>query len=160
MVDRDDIGWFLRVERELGSMAERHRSLEQSDQHLRAAIEESSARQERSLSDAVRVIAADVARENAHTRGELHRIISEVGEHRRADERRQKEEARKAEASQQSMIGALRSDLEASHAESARVLATNRRIIAAVGLCVVFAQQILDNSPALMRAIVNVLGSD
>jgi hypothetical protein len=58
------------------------------------------------------------------------------------------------------MIGALRSDLEASHAESARVLSTNRRIIAAVGLCVVFAQQILDNSPALMRAIVNVLGSD
>ena len=153
-----DISWFLRIERELGAMTERNRALELSDQHIRRDMQEATVRHERSLAEAVRLIGAEVARENAHTRGEVNRIISEVSEHRRVDERRQEEHARKTEENHATMVAELRTDLEEARQEAGRVLLANRRIIAGVGIAVVLGQQLLENMPFLLRVFSDFIG--
>ncbi len=144
---------IIGIERELGGYAERHRALEQSDSLIRAELREGFARQERGIADGLEKLAREIATSSAHMRGELERVVREIGEHRCLEERRQQDHQKETQENHRSLVAELRRDVQDAKAEADAALSQNKRIIAIVGVAVVFGNFIIEHMNDLLALL-------
>lgn len=168
----DERGWiydrFLASERELGGFAERLRAAEHSDALLRSEMREGFTRMERAQAETAASIAKSIETENAHTRGEIARLDDLHARNRAADEARAEAHRKEAEAAstrrseemqkQHDLIVAnLKAALTEAERSAKEVQRANRRIIAGVVIAGIFAQQIIENLPSILRLLEQVI---
>lgn len=142
----DDLQWvrdrIMHIERELGGVHERQRSTEMANAHLRAEVKEDFGRMERAMSEAINSLKDVVSRENAHTRGEIERL-----------DRAQQQERRRDEEKQEKIIAELRADTIAARTDTVEAQKINRRMVALIVAIGVFAQQLIERFPMIMRIL-------
>lgn len=157
----DDRGWivdrFLATERELGAFSEKHRALEHSDALLRAEMRDGFTRQERALHDVATAISKDIASENAHTRGEIARLDDLHNRNRAADEARADTQRKAQDEQHERVVANLKAALAEAEKSALEKDRANRRIIAGVVIAGIFAQQIIENLPSILRLLEQVI---
>lgn len=151
-----DDGWVLRTERELGAITERQRSLEASGASLRVDVKEGFKEQQRALAEAMAAMSRDVERVGGHVRGEIQRLDQLLVDNRKADERAAEERARQETRRQEDLIASLKQAASTAEAKVQQTTKINQRIIFAIVVAGVCAQQVLDNLPVILQFLETV----
>lgn len=153
MVDSSDGVWIrdkiIDIERELGGMAERHRSLEQSDQLIRAEVRDGFARQERMFQTALEKIEREIMSNGAHGRGEINRVADLVVDM----QKRFEEMRRNAEADMSDVRRQLEKHAEIVREEALRTKQNNRIALIVLGVLVVGMEKLLEVAPQIVDAL-------
>lgn len=154
-----DETWVRRTERELGSVGERLRSVENADAALRTEMREGFAKNERALSDGMRQLGESVTRESMHTRGEIARLDQLHQENRRADEKRSNDMREQNEKRNAELIDTLKKQATESEVAArtaaevaAKTAANSSRPFVAIAVIVGLALQwIVEHIPVVTR---------
>lgn len=155
----EEINWarnrIVDIERDLGALHERVRGTETAHRDLKLDMKDDVVRIERTMGDAIRSMSETVMRENAHTRGELSRVSSELTEYRRSEEQRQKQHQRDVEANHQELVRKLRNELADAKSERQSegndLIRKNRGMITVGVVLIVVLQQAFNHAADVLR---------
>lgn len=131
------------IEREVAALIERHEGMRRSHEYVHSEHKEDMRKLEVTVGVEVQRIMEVVTRENIHTRGEIERVSQQFAALRKHEET----EAANARAAQDKLIAQLQDDLR-----------RNRQLIGIAAIVIVGLQQVVENAPALLRALETVLG--